>query len=154
MQRNTRVNQLTCIDPLPTRVLATLAGGEAGYPTLEQMAQRMCVSVRTLKRRLQRQGLSYRTLLDQLRLARATHLLGQPQLTAEKIGIALGYSSPANFARAFRRWTGSSPGVFRQTLAASCEPLPEPIAGNPWREITRQHIDPPRAAPPEPPPAL
>jgi AraC-like DNA-binding protein len=70
--------------------------------------------VRTLKRRLADQGTSFSALLDEVRRDRATLLLRAGELSVDEIGARLGYSDPANFARAFRRWTGSSPRAFRR----------------------------------------
>lgn len=87
------------------------------YPGLECLAAQCCIAPRTLKRRLASHGLSFQDLLDQLRSAHALRLLAQPELSVEKIAEQVGYSSPANFHRAFRRWTGSSPGAFRDALS-------------------------------------
>jgi len=87
---------------------------DAGFRTLDQVAERMHVSVRTLKRRLAEHDTSYSALLDEARRDRATHLLRAGELGVDEIGARLGYSDPANFARAFRRWTGISPRAFRK----------------------------------------
>jgi AraC-like DNA-binding protein len=95
---------------LPTEV----TGATSGFRTLEEVAERMHVSVRTLKRRLTERGTTFSALLDQVRRERATLLLRAGELSVDEIGARLGYSDPANFARAFRRWTGSSPRAFRR----------------------------------------
>lgn len=84
------------------------------YPSLAEVAGGLCVSARTLKRRLRKRGLSYRRLLDEVRLSRGAQLLAQPGLSLETIALRTGYSSGANFSRAFRRWAGVAPGRFRQ----------------------------------------
>jgi AraC-like DNA-binding protein len=85
-----------------------------GFRTLEEIAQMVGVSVRTLKRRLADQGTSYSTLLDELRQERALLLLRDETLSREQIAERLGYSDAANFTRAFRRWTGKTPGMVRK----------------------------------------
>ncbi len=87
---------------------------DAGFRSIDLVAERLHVSVRTLKRRLAGRGTSFSALLDQVRRDRATLLLHAGELTVDEIGARLGYSDPANFARAFRRWTGSSPRAFRR----------------------------------------
>lgn len=87
------------------------------YPGLDCLAAQCCIAPRTLKRRLASHGVSFQDLLDQLRSAHALRLLAQRELSVEKIAEQVGYSSPANFHRAFRRWTGSSPGAFRDAIA-------------------------------------
>jgi AraC-like DNA-binding protein len=71
------------------------------------------MSPRTLKRKLAACGTTYSDLLDELRQNRAVQLLGSDQLSIEAIADRLGYSDAANFGRAFRRWTGTTPGAYR-----------------------------------------
>ncbi|MRG93071.1 AraC family transcriptional regulator [Polyangium spumosum] len=85
-----------------------------GYRSLEEIAQQIGVSPRTLKRRLADAGTSYSDLLDDLRRERAMLLLRDESLSREQIAERLGYSDAANFARAFRRWTGKTPGMLRK----------------------------------------
>ncbi|AXQ30642.1 AraC family transcriptional regulator [Solimonas sp. K1W22B-7] len=98
---------------LALRVRTALEAQQGDYPTLQQVAARLCVSARTLKRRLKQIGSSYRQLLDAVRLVHAMELLQRTGLSLEAIALRLGYSSSANFSRAFRRWTGMPPGHFR-----------------------------------------
>jgi AraC-like DNA-binding protein len=88
----------------------------AKLPELCQMASQLHVSPRTLKRHLQQQGTSYRRLLDERRALICGGLLRQPGLTLESIAEALGYSTAANFSRAFQRWAGMTPGARRAQL--------------------------------------
>lgn len=96
------------------RVRAALSGERGQYPSLGAVSERLFMSTRTLKRRLQERGLSFQRLLDQTRHDEALRLLQNPLLSVEAIAPQLGYSSSANFTRAFRKWTGSPPGAFRQ----------------------------------------
>jgi AraC-like DNA-binding protein len=91
-----------------------LLPADAGFRTIDDVADRLHLSVRTLKRRLAEQGTSFSALLDEVRRDRATLWLRGGELSVDEIGARLGYSDPANFARAFRRWTGSSPAAFRR----------------------------------------
>jgi len=85
-----------------------------GFRSLEDIAQLLGVSVRTLKRRLADGNTSYSALLDELRQERALLLLRDGNLSREQIAERLGYSDAANFNRAFRRWTGKTPGMVRK----------------------------------------
>ncbi|MDI1449091.1 AraC family transcriptional regulator [Polyangium sp. 6x1] len=85
-----------------------------GYRSLEEIAQHLGVSPRTLKRRLADADTSYSEILDELRQERAMLLLRDESLSREQIAERLGYSDAANFARAFRRWTGRTPGMLRK----------------------------------------
>lgn len=90
------------------------ASGDAGLD-LETCAQRMNVSRRTLMRRMKDAGTSFGDLLDEHRQQRALALLKNPQYTVTEVGYRLGYSEPANFTRAFKKWFGEPPGRYRQT---------------------------------------
>ncbi len=74
-------------------------------------------SVRSLERRLQETGLSWHRLVDQIHCDRAVYRLHDPAYAITEIAHELGYSDSANFTRAFRRWTGVAPSVFRRGLA-------------------------------------
>lgn len=78
-----------------------------------EVAKRLSMSPRTLKRRLAEQGTTFSELIDDARRQRALVLLEDRRLTVEQIAAELGYSDAANFTRAFRRWTGKSPGEAR-----------------------------------------
>jgi AraC-like DNA-binding protein len=84
---------------------------------IEAAAKALCVSTRTLKRRLQEEGWSYRAIVDEARKREALRAMANPALRIEDIACRVGYTDQANFARAFRRWTGKAPGVYRaQTI--------------------------------------
>jgi AraC-like DNA-binding protein len=85
-----------------------------GYPDVQLAAEIAGMSVRTLQRRLQREGLSYSRLIEQVRFQQAVDYLRDPTIKLSEIAAELGYSDPANFTRAFQRWTGTSPSQFRQ----------------------------------------
>jgi AraC-like DNA-binding protein len=88
------------------------AGG--GFRTLEEVAAKLNLSTRTLKRKLSASGTSYSALLDGARLERAEELLRSDRRSIDEIAESLGYSDVANFTRAFRRWTGTTPAAHRK----------------------------------------
>lgn len=83
-------------------------------PTRAQAARVLGLTERTLARRLQAQGLSFSGLLDEARREAALQALAHTQRPLAEIGQALGYAEPAVFTRAVRRWTGITPGAWRQ----------------------------------------
>lgn len=83
-------------------------------PSIEQAARRMGMSPRTLQRRLAGQGLTFRRLVDEVRLEGAVNLLIGSELPITEISARLGYSTPSGFCRAFSRWTGRSPSEIRR----------------------------------------
>jgi AraC-like DNA-binding protein len=98
---------------LGSRVAVRILDRAGGVRPVSTIARELSMSARTLKRRLADEGTSYSALLEDRRRLRAVELLGS-ELTIEQIAAELGYSDPANFTRAFRRWTGKSPREARQ----------------------------------------
>jgi AraC-like DNA-binding protein len=88
-------------------------GSDSGL-SLADAATALGVSPRTLARRLQEAGTTYRLLRDAHRRRRAEELLETGTLTVAELAYRLGYEDTANFNRACRRWFGSSPGSLRQ----------------------------------------
>jgi AraC-like DNA-binding protein len=86
-----------------------------GHPGLRSVAPRLGMSVRTLQRRLDERGIRYRDLVAQVRMRMAHHYLREHGLGLGEIGLLLGYSEPSAFDRAFRRWTGTTPGAYRRS---------------------------------------
>jgi AraC-like DNA-binding protein len=82
-------------------------------PTLSAIAKLLEVSDRSLRRQLREQGISFRGLLDELRMQIALRYLRTTTLANEDIALALGFSDGANFRRPFRRWTNQSPSDIR-----------------------------------------
>ncbi|MEA2728358.1 MAG: hypothetical protein QOF70_2833 [Acetobacteraceae bacterium] len=93
---------------------------ELGHCTLERVADSLRMPPRSLQRRLQAEGLSFRDLLDEWRRARALSLVTNTRLPLSEVSEALGYSEQSVFTQAFRRWYGGTPHRFRtRRLAAS-----------------------------------
>ena len=101
-------------DPWVAQALALLTTKHGQYDRLSELAGKMHLSERTLKRRLQDAGTSYQRLLDQARQQQAEAMLAKPDASIAQIAEALGYQDPANFTRAFRQWTGLSPTAYRR----------------------------------------
>lgn len=85
-----------------------------GRVTIDEVAQSMDSSVRTLQRELHQAGTDFRSLTSIVRMHRATELLRQTSGSITRVSAELGYSSPAGFARAFRKVMGAGPSEFRQ----------------------------------------
>jgi len=102
---------LTGPDLIVTRVEQILEACPGAPPNAEEVAQRIYLSRRTLVRRLAECNTSFRSILNEHAQRRAEQLLSDPNLTIAEIGHRLGYTDPANFGRAFRRWFGCSPSL-------------------------------------------
>lgn len=99
---------------LSARVVAMLGEQLArGEPDRAQLARRLHLSERTLQRRLAEEGCNYQQLLNDTRQQLAEHHLSSGSLPAAEIALLLGYSEPSVFFRAFRQWTGLTPGEYR-----------------------------------------
>ena len=94
------------------RLLATELG--EGQPTLEQIAPRLHMSARTLHRRLEEEGTSFRQVLTEVRRELAARHLTERRLAIGEIAFLLGFSEPSAFHRAFKRWTGQGPLTYRE----------------------------------------
>lgn len=86
----------------------------SGTPEVEHLATTLNMSLRSLQRKLQEEGTSFNALLDETRRELATCYIDDRQLSISEISYLLGFSEPANFTRAFRRWTGKAPSTFRE----------------------------------------
>lgn len=82
-------------------------------PTLEEVAATLNITPRTLIRRLRKLGTSFRQVAEEFLRARARELLANDQVKIKQVAAILGFDSPANFGKAFKRWYGDSPGSFR-----------------------------------------
>jgi AraC-like DNA-binding protein len=90
----------------------------AGSVSLDGAARALDLSTRTLQRALHRDGADFRSLANAIRTRRAKELLHGTRASVTEISAELGYSAPANFARAFRRETGMAPDDFRRSQPA------------------------------------
>ncbi|UVE17930.1 AraC family transcriptional regulator [Pseudomonas sp. LS44] len=95
--------------------VVTLLGAQLahGEPDRAELARNLNLSERTLQRRLADEGSSYQQLLSDTRRQLAERHLRDGQLPAAEIAVLLGYSEPSVFFRAFRHWTGLTPGEYR-----------------------------------------
>ena len=104
-------------DPIGLRVCAELVMEEqGGYPSQEAVAARLHLSSRSLARKLQASGSSYQSLLEEARRRDACELIERDGVDLQTVASRLGYTNPANFTRAFRRWTGESPSQYRNRV--------------------------------------
>lgn len=85
-----------------------------GLPPLDDVARALGVGSRTLQRQLRQEGSSFAALSNQVRAGLAVEYLRDPALSIGEVAYLLGFSEPSAFTRAFRRWTGHSPGRHRR----------------------------------------
>jgi AraC-like DNA-binding protein len=92
---------------------AVALGLPRGQGDLEAVSRTFALTARTLQRRLAQEGTSFQRLLDEARSVAATRQLRESSLSIAEISFVLGYSEPAAFHRAFRRWHGVTPQEYR-----------------------------------------
>ena len=126
---------------LPQRPSCRRATGEAGVPVANDLAGSLVQALipliavvpltldlgaeiaettpRTLHRWLAQEGTDWRSVVDRARFEASGRLLSDSSLTLAEVATTLGYSDHAHFTRAFHRWTGEAPSVYRHRR---CEP--------------------------------
>jgi AraC-like DNA-binding protein len=100
-------------DNLTSQIRRLLGRDCSHWPDLEVVARQLHTSPQTLRRRLHEEGSSFQELKDQLRRDLALYHLGRGELSIQDIAEQLGFSEPSAFHRAFKKWTGLTPGAYR-----------------------------------------
>lgn len=86
------------------------------WPETEALAQQLCVSASTLRRRLAEEGQTYQGLKDSVRKELAINWLAEPSISFVDIAARLGFADASSFYKAFRKWSGSNPGHYRSLI--------------------------------------
>lgn len=84
-----------------------------GIPSMTDLAHTLNLSARTLDRYLQNEGSGFRQIASEVRHEKACYQLAATKTAVTRVAIDLGYSDAANFTRAFKRESGSSPSQYR-----------------------------------------
>jgi AraC-like DNA-binding protein len=101
-------------DSWTVRVRKHLRGlSPADWPTIDKAARQLGIAPSTFVRCLAAEGVSYQRVKDDLRRDRALHLLRSTGHGMAEIASELGFEEASAFHRAFKRWTGISPGRYR-----------------------------------------
>lgn len=95
--------------PLVERVRRAALATLAKNPSLDSLAAQLAVSARTLRRQLAQQQTTVRAIVDDVRRELADQLLAKGE-AVKTVASALGFSEASAFSRAYKRWTGRSPG--------------------------------------------
>ncbi|MEP0357248.1 MAG: AraC family transcriptional regulator [Paraglaciecola sp.] len=97
--------------PFQEKIINSL---ENGVPKIDDIADKMYVSKRTLQRKLSNEGLSFLSVIESIRYKLASNYLSASEVLPQDIAIFLGYSDVSSFSRAFKRWTNMTPLEFRK----------------------------------------
>ena len=86
---------------------------------MDAIANRLGLSRQSLFRKLRAEGVTFEKVLDDLRHTLALRYLNGEGLSVKEAAFRLGFSEPASFSRAFKRWTGTSPlAVWRRNQSS------------------------------------
>lgn len=115
-------NSSTVLEPLPQtsegRLVEVLNSMQQDYrPTQDRLAEMFDMSPRTLQRKLGEDGTTFSEAMDHWRLKQSLLFLQDPQMQVVEIAARLHYSTSSHFSRSFRRWTGVTPGHYREAAA-------------------------------------
>lgn len=100
-------------DSLVSQIRRQLGRDCSHWPDLEAVARQLHMSPQTLRRHLSEEGSSFQELKDNLRRDLAIYQLTRCELSIQDIAEQLGFSEPSAFHRAFKKWTGLTPGAYR-----------------------------------------
>ena len=102
----------TIATAVSTMLIQTLPSGRSDQDTI---ARRLYRSRSTLQRQLSAEGTSYREILEATRRELAERYLKEGEYSQAQIAFMVGFADQSNFARAFKRWTGLSPGEYQKS---------------------------------------
>ena len=94
------------------QVRKILIARPGSFPDINETAKKMNMSVRTLRRNLNKENSNFQKLLDEIRQQLAHEYLAS-SMSIDRIAELLGYSEAANFSHAFKRWSGIPPSQYR-----------------------------------------
>jgi len=86
------------------------------YPSIQEVAEQLAMSERSLRRRLTELNTSYKEIFNQVRLELAVRYLQDSNLAMEDIAQLVGFSDSTSFYRSFKKWTGKAPSAFRTSV--------------------------------------
>ena len=110
---------LEAVDKMTAAVRQLLIQSAGDFLDIAQVAARLHISERTLRRRLDNESTSFRAILDEIRDLLARDYLTKTQLTISDIAYFLDYAETVSFRRAFARWNGLTPSEYRRRHSSS-----------------------------------
>ena len=88
------------------------------FPDFSVICEKLNMTPQTLRRRLKDENTSYQEIKDSIRKDASVFYLSKQELTIDEIAMLMGFSEASSFHRAFKKWTGKTPSVYRQELMA------------------------------------
>lgn len=115
---------------LSLRVRDLLRDALPNTPTINQVAQTLALSPRSLHRKLEQEGESFQSVKDGLRCDLAIQMLTRTTTPLKQVAHDLSFSDQTTFQRAFLAWTGTSPGAYREASGPQAKASPPSM--QPW----------------------
>jgi AraC-like DNA-binding protein len=107
-------------DEFPEQVRSVLRTGlVTGHASADQVAALFSIQPRTLTRRLDAFGTTFKALVDEGRFEIARRLLQNTALDVSQIAASLDYADASALTRAFRRWSGTTPAAWRAKMQST-----------------------------------
>lgn len=106
-------HQLQREQDISTEIYDYLSSNLGTPLSLEQTAQHLNLSTRTVIRKLKQQHTSFQAIKDNVYAFQASNYLRRSSISVDTLSVIFGYSDPANFRRSFKRWFGVSPQQYR-----------------------------------------
>lgn len=94
-------------------VRRVLLSSRGEFPGAPEIAEKLNMSERTLRRRLEAESTSYQAIVNDVRSHLARQYLADTSISVAEVGALIGFEDPANFRQAFRKWNGMTPAQFR-----------------------------------------
>ena len=113
MQYLKRMEKQDIVNRVRTMIVEELSSSAI---TKQRVADKLCMSPRSLQMKLAAKSTSFQEILDGTRHSLALGYMDQSAISITEAAYLLGFSDVSNFTRAFKRWTGKSPREFRQSL--------------------------------------
>lgn len=107
------VSELDENDTLVNKIKRICLKMPGKFPTMQELAEVLNISTRTLRRRLIEENITYQAILNEVKKDLAMQYLSNTKLSPKEIGYLVGYSNVSNFRRAFKLWTGKKLSDFR-----------------------------------------
>ena len=103
----------TLVQDVRSELQTSMAGGDQ---RIDHIARRLGMSGRTLQRHLADNGLTYASIVDEVRLETAKIALADLSMSLSHVAYFVGFEEQSSFSRAFKRWTSTSPKDYRDAL--------------------------------------
>jgi len=108
------VSGMAEVDETTAIIRRLLIHSAGSFLSISELAEKLHVTERTLRRRLTAEGTDFRTILDDIKNKLAQNYLSKTSLSVAEIADLLNYSEATNFHRAFQRWNSTTPADYRQ----------------------------------------